>query len=53
MTPAQMAAAIIQYIQTDANLILVLRMVVSNNLPGSDPIKMQALITALNIPPAS
>lgn len=53
MTNAQMIAAITQFIQTDANLMLVLRIVITNNLPNADPIKLQAIITMLNIPPAS
>lgn len=50
MTQQQMVDAIVSYIQTDANLIKVLRIVIANNLPTADPTRLAAIITALSIP---
>lgn len=49
MTNAQMIAAIIAAIQTDANVILVMRAVVTNNLPNVSTTQLTNICTILGI----
>lgn len=49
MTNAQMIAAIINSIQTDANLIILLRLVVTTNIPNVSTTQLQAACAVLGI----
>lgn len=49
MTNAQMVTAITNSIQTDANLIILIRLLLTNNLPNGSTIQLQAACAALGI----
>lgn len=49
MTQDQMIAAILQSIQTDANLLLIMRLMIANNINNAPLANIQGMCTALGI----
>lgn len=50
MSDQDMITAIINAIQTDSNLILLMRAVVTNNIGNVQTSQLQAMMTLLNLP---
>lgn len=49
MTNTQMIAAVLNSIQTDANLMTLLRLMVANNIVNVNTAQLQAMCNALGI----
>lgn len=50
MTDDQMKAAILNAIQSDANLLTLIRAAISNTIAGAQTITLQTAMAALNLP---
>lgn len=49
MTNQQMITAIVSSIQTDANVLLVMRAIITNNVPNVSTAQLQAICAVLGI----